>query len=72
MEDLGEGDILPARDQRLHERTRIDLAADRPIGPDRRDVAKFGKVEGAPGNAVRGVLAKRAVEGVTTRENLAA
>ena len=38
MEDLGEGNVLPALDQRLHEAARIDLAADRPIGPDRRDV----------------------------------
>ena len=34
MDDLRERDLLAAGDKRLHERARIDLAADRPIGSD--------------------------------------
>ena len=49
MEDLGEGDILPALEERLHERARIDLAADRPIGADGGDAVQVGKVESTLG-----------------------
>jgi hypothetical protein len=44
MEDLGQGHVLPAVEKRLHEGAGIDLAADRPIAPDRGDVLKVWKV----------------------------
>jgi hypothetical protein len=72
MKDLGQGHVLAAVEKRLHERARIDLAADRPIAAHRDDVLEFGKIEGAPGDAPGGILPERLVEGVAAREPLAA
>ena len=68
VDDLRKRHLLPAGGERLHDRARIDLAADRPIGADRAGLFQLGEVEGPGSDALRRVGPEGLVERVAPGE----